>query len=108
MSGMTMKDLARYHGAVSLFSPIVEEKTLELLKEKPKTINDFYEILEKDANPFILEVAKRMISEKDEDDIKFVNLNIKVSSYDELYKEFYNYYLKRFIEKKEVKTLGDL
>lgn len=98
MSGMTIKDLARYYGSFSLFGPIVEDKTLQALKTMPDTIEDFYAILEKDSNPFILERAKRMISEADEDDIMFKSLNIKVSSYEELYQAFYDYHLKRFLE----------
>jgi len=82
-----------------LFKCPMDDETVIKLKNKPETLEEFLEILRADTNIFLYEKAIRMMKEADEESKRCSKFWNKIYSYDEIYKHFYEYYMKDFIKK---------
>lgn len=74
-------------------TPVMDEKTFLLLKEKPENQETFFKILENDSNQYLLERVKRLINPDGSD-----NFIPTINNYDELYKYFYDNYMDKWIK----------
>ena len=99
LSGIDIHTLCNYFNGIMLIYPIMDKETFELLKEKPKTLEDFLSICSNDSNIYLEESIKRMLEDSAEIEKKYPSLTHKVSSYDELYQYFYENYMERWIER---------
>ena len=97
VSNMTIQAKATINNY--LFISVMDEKTFDALKEKPETLEEFLDILSKDSNIYLLELAKRMLEEPDEESAKLTRLWTSVKTYDELYNSFYEDYIERWVKR---------
>lgn len=95
MGNRTISSLANMYNGILFAYPVLDKETFDKLQTCPNSLEEFFEILSKDSNPYLEERVKRL---QTFDETNWTRDEI-YETLNDLYSYFYDNYIERWINK---------